>query len=224
MIRKIISRIFKNQTKFYNNISILKNGFNQYKSIKLEKPIFIDNQAIPWYTYPAIEYLMQFDYSDKKVLEFGSGNSSIFWSKRCKNLTSIEHNKDWYNTVKEKINSNNSKLILTDENNYVNICNKSDKFDIIIIDGIKRRECAEHVKNCIQTDTGIIILDNSDRYPKTSKFLRENLNLFEIDFFGFGPINNYTWCTSIFISKNSKFKPLELQPNRGIGSLNENID
>ena len=81
MIRKILSNIFKNQSILYNNIKILKNQFNQYNSIKARKPLNSENEPIPWYTFPAIEYLSQFDYSDKDILEFGSGNSSIYWSK-----------------------------------------------------------------------------------------------------------------------------------------------
>ena len=29
-----------------------------------------DGNPIPWYTYPVIEYLTQFDYTDKKIFEY----------------------------------------------------------------------------------------------------------------------------------------------------------
>ena len=46
----------------------------------------------------------------------------------------------------------------------------------------------------------MLILDNSDRYPNKLKFLKEKLGWMQIDFHGFGPINSYTWTTSIFIN------------------------
>lgn len=60
---------------------------------------------------------------------------------------------------------------------------------------------------------GIVILDNSDWFRETSKYLREKLDLIEIDFHGFGPINDYTWTTSVFITRNFRFKPIDnIQP------------
>ena len=48
----------------------------------------------------------------------------------------------------------------------------------------------------------MIIFDNSDWYPNTIDFLRENLDWIEVDFHGFSPINDYTLTTSIFINRN----------------------
>ncbi len=60
----------------------------------------------------------------------------------------------------------------------------------------------------------MIILDNSDWYKNTAKLLRDKLDLIEVDFHGFGPINNYTWTTSIFFSRNFRFSPInDIQPH-----------
>src|SRR5947209_1387749 len=40
-------------------------------------------EAIPWYTYPAIDFLSQRDFAGKRVLEFGGGQSTIWWSQRA---------------------------------------------------------------------------------------------------------------------------------------------
>ncbi len=45
---------------------------------------------------------------------------------------------------------------------------------------------------------GFIIVDNSDRDAEVGRLLLEK-DFFEIDFSGFGPINAYTWTTSIFL-------------------------
>jgi len=46
----------------------------------------------------------------------------------------------------------------------------------------------------------MLVLDNSDWYPKSVRFIQDNLGWMQIDFHGFGPINNYTWTTSVFIN------------------------
>ena len=50
--------------------------------------------------------------------------------------------------------------------------------------------------------------------------MRSN-NLIQVDFFGFGPINYYTWTTSLFFQRKYKLNPLHKLPHFGIGSLCE---
>ena len=45
---------------------------------------------IPWYTYPAIDFLLLRDYRDKNILEFGSGQSTLWWAARAKFVLSLE--------------------------------------------------------------------------------------------------------------------------------------
>lgn len=224
-IKKIINKIFPARVKLYQTFMILKNDFGFFRSVKKSIPINKFGEAIPWYTYPAIEYLKQFDFSTSNILEFGAGYSTVFWAKRCNKIISVEHRKQWLNIVKEFVHTPNSSLILLEPDDYAKICNTTDeKFDIVIIDGIKRANCAREISKCLNIDSGIVILDNSDWYPDTSKYLREELKLFQIDFFGFGPINNYTLCTSVFVSQNTVLKPLNTQPNKGIGSIVQNCE
>ncbi len=92
------------------------------------------------------------------------------------------------------------------------------EFDIIIIDGNHRYECAIEALKKLKDD-GIIILDNSDWHQKTAELLR-NADLIEVDMSGFGPINGYTWTTSFFLSRTVKLKPLnKKQPIGGIGAI-----
>ena len=74
-----------------------------------------DNKPIPWYTYPAIEYLSQFDYSDKEIFEFGCGYSSMFWANRAKQVTSIEDNPNWFDKWKSEFNKENLDIRWRDE-------------------------------------------------------------------------------------------------------------
>ncbi len=65
-------------------------------TIKANLPIDSAGAPIPWYTYPSIEYLSQFDFRDKRIFEFGSGNSSHYWARLGASVWSVDHNEDWY--------------------------------------------------------------------------------------------------------------------------------
>jgi hypothetical protein len=200
------------------NYFILSSDFGQYRSMS-KGCVDMDNNFIPWYTYPAIEYIKQLDFSDRSIFEFGSGNSTIFWSKRCKRAVSVEDNSDWYNKMTPELPTNVDYRFIPGRAEYVDSINQfSSGFDIIIIDGNHRYECTVQALKKLNED-GVIILDNSDWHEESAKLLRQ-ADLIEVDFSGFGPINGYTWTTSFFLSRSVKLKPAaERQPINGIGSI-----
>lgn len=206
--------------KQLSNFHTLASRYGQFGTIRKWSCINSEGEKIPWYTYPAIEYLNNIDFSQKTVFEYGSGNSSAYWARKAKVVFSVEDNLDWYKKINETLASNQHIVYCDNEGAYLNAINEvSDKIDVFIIDGVFREKCAKVIKNHM-TDNSIIILDNSDWYKETSKYLREYLDLIEVDFHGFGPINNYTWTTSIFFSRKVKLVPINnIQPNYSIASI-----
>lgn len=187
--------------------------------MKLWACVDANEAPIPWYSYPAIEYIKQLDFSEKTIFEYGSGNSTCFWAGNCKKLVSVEDNREWYNKIKGKVPDKVEYHLLEKSQEYIKAINKyPDKFDVIIIDGSHRYECAVEALGKLRDD-GFIILDNSDWKEKTSKLLRDS-DLIEVDMSGFGPINGYTWTTSFYFRRNVKLKPAhDRQPIHGIGSV-----
>lgn len=189
---------------------ILDEGLGHRRSFQLQKPVNADGNPLPWFTYPAIEFLQQLDLSQLSILEWGIGNSSLFFSKRCKTIFSVEHNKEWFDLISGSMPAN-AQAVLASETEYQNIpYQQNQKFDIIVVDGINRAACVLTAVNLLK-ETGFIIFDNSERNPELCDYLRQN-NLIEIDFHGYGPVNSYTWTTSLFLSRNCNLQPLAHQP------------
>ena len=57
-------------------IFLVNYGF--FKSVLRRASIDRRGLPIPWYTYPAIDFLVQIDFSDKTVFEYGCGNSTLW--------------------------------------------------------------------------------------------------------------------------------------------------
>ena len=185
-----------------------------------------EGKPIPWYTYPAIEYLSQFDYRDKKIFEFGCGNSSRFWAARAKKVVSIEDNLKWFAKWQEEMKDPNLQVLWRDEGEiYENAIFENEEFyDVIVVDGKRREKCCETAVKKLAKG-GMIILDDSDRintseeYKKSVAILKA-AGLLQVDFYGFCPMNNYTKTTSVFFSRDFDFKTVEdVQPINGIGNL-----
>lgn len=206
-----------------SSIRILENDFGHILSIEKQVPVDLNNEPLPWFTYPAIEYISQLDLKDKTVFEWGSGNSSLYFAKRAKQLISVEDNKEWYERNSE-VNLSNQQIFLAEGSEYINYIEKFGcLFDLIIIDGKDRFECAKKAPAFLK-EGGFIVLDNSDWYRNTAKYLR-NCNFIEVDFHGFGPVNQYNWTTSIFFDRKFNLECMNnVQPLHPIGCLNKECD
>ena len=160
--------------------------------------------AIPWYTYPAIEYLKQLDLTGATLFEYGSGNSTNFWRSRVKVMLSVESSPEWFSRVSGGQTKNQKIILRTGQTEYVNSIKEGNtNYDIIVVDGEYRKLCAITALDFLKKD-GMLILDNSDWFPEITSELRMH-GYMQIDFIGQGPINSYAWSTSIFIKEISKY-------------------
>jgi hypothetical protein len=64
-------------------------------------------QPIPWLSFNAISHLKKLVRPDMVVFEFGSGGSTLFWSKHVTKVISIEHEPEWYHRMKDDFNNRN---------------------------------------------------------------------------------------------------------------------
>lgn len=167
MIKKIIRKLIpKYLYPSIANYKILNFEYGHLKTVKNWSCVDKKNNPIPWYTYPAIEYINQLDFREKEVFEFGSGNSTIFWASKAKKVVSVEDDQEWFDKIKEQLPENVDYLFINEKNDYVNsIKLHSQKYDVIIIDGSHRYECALNSVEKLRVG-GSIILDNSDWYEK----------------------------------------------------------
>ena len=202
---KLINKLLPRQVmKYISVFEIFAFRYGHYVSLKTRKSLDNKHQPLPWYTYPAIEYLKQFDYRDKEVFEWGCGSSSLFWAGLAKKVTSVEDNEDWYGEVYSIKRDNMVLLFKKERENYAKAIKLSAcQYDIVVIDGKYRDECARLALQVVRSD-GWIILDNSDRYPLICRMLRD-AGFIQVDFCGFGPINGFTWATSVYMKATCSF-------------------
>ncbi|MGC4036275.1 MAG: class I SAM-dependent methyltransferase [Chitinophagaceae bacterium] len=121
----------------------------------------------PWISYSAISILKTKLNKQSRVLEFGSGMSTIWYSKHAGEVFSVEDNSGWYKNISKVFSAKNMNNVsyhfMDDENNYSSfMTNDNKKFDLIMIDGSHRSQCINTAIKLIKPG-GIIYLDNSDK-------------------------------------------------------------
>lgn len=169
-----------------------------WQSICTGLPLNGQGQPVPWITLPALDYLSQLDFSQANVLEYGGGQSSLWWAARARTVTTVEAGEKWAQMIRDKAPENLRLIGPVEGASYVETPLKEGRmFEVLVIDGLLRPECARAAQPFL-AEHGLLILDNSDWHAPICTWLRSQ-GMMQIDFHGFGPVNNYTWCTSIFI-------------------------
>lgn len=124
-----------------------------------------DAPELPWISYNAMERIERVLSADARVLEFGSGSSTMWFARRCGFLLSIEHNEIWHRKVTEILERNglsNVRYDLKTQQDYTDIGDyEAGFFDFCIVDGVNRLQCVESAIPLIKSG-GFLFLDNSD--------------------------------------------------------------
>ena len=170
-------------------------------SFQRAMPVDAKGEPIPWYTYSAIHFLAGRVTPAMAVFEYGSGNSTLWWSRRAGHVAACEHDAVWFELMRAKMPASvdyHHTDILHSAEAYAGRAAASGRAaDVIVIDGRERVRCARQSLAALKSD-GVIVWDNSERaeYAEGFDFLAA-AGFRRIDFWGMGPINTYEWCTSI---------------------------
>ena len=116
------------------------------------------NLVFPWYTRGALDEISTWDLSEKRVLEYGGGASTLWWERKARRVVTIETNSDYLKAIDHEImgdhgvwndrlslihapvNEGDQKMI----HEYVDAADRyHEKYDIVVVDGILRYECMQ---------------------------------------------------------------------------------
>lgn len=126
---------------------------------------FIDRPYLPWLPFEVIQRISELLSRDSRVLEFGSGRSTVWLSKHAGSVLSIEHDDLWYHKMSAlfaRQDIDNVDYRLRHSSNYWSLEQSVGQFDFIIVDGINRHECVRATRSLLRPG-GHLYLDNSDK-------------------------------------------------------------
>ncbi len=206
-IRAKLRRYFPGLAVFVKGLGLLysrrsflrQSGY--FVSARRKMPCRRDGSPLPWMNYHIIAFLEERLSKELSLFEFGSGNSTLFFSNLVGDVTSVECDKKWYDFFKGNI-PGNAKLILC--NPYMpepylrTIADQKRKFDVVIVDAENRVDCMITAKHYL-SNRGVIILDDTQTDASIAG-VRDLLgNGFKkLDFYGLKPGSIRAYGTSLF--------------------------
>lgn len=166
-----------------------RNGF--FRSALTSRSVSKDGSPLPWLTYPCVQFLQNRDFSDKVIVEFGGGQSTLWWQDRAKQVITIEQDAGWAAMLRPKLKANVKLVeIGCDDKDGAPLLSEVEevlssllgKADIFINDGTGSRDILLPQIIKYMNEDGAIICDDSHGYGfvealKDSNFLR-------VDFYG----------------------------------------
>jgi hypothetical protein len=217
----MIPRVLRSSSRLRATATVVSHLLQDYgwlRSVREGKVVDATGMPIPWFTYPAIDYIRQLDLSGKTIFEWGAGYSTLFWSSRAKSVISVETDPLWYSLLKPQLASNCELILATREvEQYSSLIQNKNGFDVIVIDGTgESRAACSRIAITNLRPGGLIILDNSDLWLTSSQILRDS-GLIQVDFTGFAPMSAHCHTTSVYFSRDFNFVPLRRhQPHKSI--------
>jgi hypothetical protein len=161
-----------------------------FRSSLKTRAISATGAALPWYTYPSIEFLAARSFEHSSVLEFGAGQSTLWWAARAREVLAFENDLAWVTALAGQVPANVELQFVSREPAEClaaireRIADRLGTFDVIVIDGLVRGELAE-VAIQAMSPRGAIICDNAEAYGIRESFL--DSGLMRTDFVGHAP-------------------------------------
>jgi|TARA_R110001583_G_scaffold17957_11_gene72161 hypothetical protein len=136
-----------------------------------------NTQIGPWMSEKEINFLSSFLEPSDIMLEWGCGGSTLKFSQNVKEYYSIEHNKDWYNKIKNILSPKENifmhyvpndlprKLVYGPSKyeefvTYIkHVSTLNTRFNKVLIDGRGRQWCAEEVLPFLAPDAIVFLHD-----------------------------------------------------------------
>lgn len=202
---KTLARLALQKAHLYGAYSLAIRGplheAGWFRSFEERRSVDLEGNPLPFITYSAMEFLSRRIEPQMRVFEFGCGASTLWWAARVAEVIACEHDKAWFEEIRAKLPPNAQ--VIYRELDYGGAYSKTileyqDRFDVVVIDGRDRVNCARNCLGALNAG-GVILWDNTDRekYEPGYRFLRDN-GFRSIEFIGLGPIENTKSRTDIY--------------------------
>lgn len=170
------------------------------ESRRQQQAVDAEGRPVPWITYPALSFLERRVTAEMSVFEFGSGNSTLWWAERVRDVTAVEHDESWATRVAARMppNASVAHVALVADGDYSRFAQRSGRrYQVIVVDGRDRVNCALASVESLAPD-GVMVWDNTERKRYAVGLRRLSKAGFRrIDFRGPSPINTFESQTSV---------------------------
>lgn len=181
-----------------------------YRSVARKEPVGADGAPIPWWSYPALEFIGGRLQPTMRVLEFGSGYSTMWLAGRVQQVVSLEADREWLEMLRTRVPGNVELIGASrDKSGAEQALVPEQEYDVMVVDGLNRVGAAKSSLRWLAPG-GIIIYDDYDLetrpwHAEAGQFLHEH-GFRDIVFAGPAPMADGYHCTALFYRPDNCFR------------------
>lgn len=165
-VQRLIKADDTRKTRFHTSNGHL--CLNPYEFVRafattVNRTVFHRFARVPWLVFPAVDRLEQL-ISGRRIFEFGSGMSTLWFAERCRQVISVESDSRWHQVVTEQCRAIQNVRIIhaPSKEDYLGaISTAGGKFDLILVDGLYRRDCLDLARPYL-SPSGLLVVDDTD--------------------------------------------------------------
>jgi hypothetical protein len=170
------------------------------RSVQTGKVVGEDQQALPWLTYPCVDFLAPRLGADWQVFEFGAGASTLFFSQRVRAVTSVEHDENFATSLRGKLPAHARLLVRpAGSETYAGaLLECPQPPDLVLVDGVDRPQCLDVALQCLPAKA-VLVLDDAEREEYSESIGRlKKAGYRGLEFWGLAPGVVASKCTMVF--------------------------
>jgi protein-L-isoaspartate O-methyltransferase len=147
-----------------------------------------------------VDLLNQRQFAGMRVLEIGGGQSTWWWAARAEHVITVESDVDWYGELVAAAPDNVELVNVPVDTQTRDVTGISrflegrPPFDVVVIDGHLREECARLTWPLL-AEHGALIFDNSDGF--NFQAVSAEWGAQRVDFYGYAAGSSRKTCSSV---------------------------
>jgi len=194
---KQLYRLASNESKYLPSRGWFRSAISQ-------RPVDSAGMPLPWLTYPFVDFIRPSLRKDMVVIEFGAGQSTLFWARHVERVFSVEDNPAWFSELKPQLPGNAQVLLQTFDPAKPHLyAQAADQMlgtaDMVLVDGPERDMTLRMAPRLLRAG-GVVVLDNAGRteYDAASADLTGQQGFRRLDFIGMAPGGARECSTALF--------------------------
>lgn len=197
---KLLKRIVRRPLIALGTPAVFSLESGHWRSALVGMAVDRNGAPLPWLTYPAIAFLDRLDMSQADMLEFGAGQSTLYFGQRCRSVVTLEDRPAWAAHVRKSAGGN---VTVIDSPRVPQADMVVGPFNMILVDGLHRSTASEISVDLLSPD-GLAIVDNATDYQGVTEPFEQD-GFMRVDFIGRAPASWRQHSTAIFFKPGCRF-------------------
>lgn len=149
-------------------------------------------RPVPWFSSSCVRWLVTLHLDGKRVMEYGGGNSTVWFAQSGATVECFERDKEWQARITEMAGPSATNIRFVDKF-------EDTDYDLAVVDVHNR---IDHLQDALSrvTPDGIVIFDDSNWYPRLFGSLNGYLSF---HFWGWSAGFHGLKCTTVIVPNGS---------------------